>query len=68
MVRLVVVAGVPNKSSISFVGSGVFSATSANRLSNDKLSGADGCISDFLTVMGIISAEELASSLTLSFP
>ena len=62
LARLVVISDVPNKSSISFVGGGEFFATSTNRLSNDKLSGADGFIFDVFMVVGIIFAEELAFS------
>ena len=64
--RLVFISGVPNKSSISFIGDGVFFSSSANKSSNDKLSGTDSFVFDIFTVVGIISAVELASLFTLS--
>ena len=63
--RLVFISGVPNKSSISFIGDGVFFSSSANKSSNDKLSGTDSFVFDIFTVVGIISAVELASLFTL---
>ena len=63
--KLVVISSVPNKSLVSFISSGVFFSISANKSSNDKLSGADGFVFDIFTVVGIISAVEFASLFTL---
>ena len=62
--KLVVISGVLNKSSISFIRGGVFFPASVNKLFNDKLSGADGFVFDVFTVVGIIFAGELASFFT----
>ena len=55
----VLISGVSNKSSISWVSDDLFFPTSSNKLSNDELSGTDGCVFDTSTVLGIIFSGEL---------
>ena len=60
LARLVVISGGLNKSSISLT-SGGWGFTAVNKLSKDKLSGADGFIFDVFTLVGITSTGKLVS-------